>query len=181
MDDYIKLALRTEATENTVLREPRLMHAAIGIMTETVELLLAAYNEDRVNTKEEIGDILWYLAIGCDEMCCTLDEVRQIATASPIELETNPVKLLVETAAEILDTLKRNTFYATTVDHITLGTHFANALVILDWICEDEGWDLSEIQERNIEKLRVRFPEKFTQEQAENRDLEAEHAVLSNE
>lgn len=38
--------------------------------------------------------------------------------------------------------------------------------------------DFEQILERNIAKLRARFPEKFTSEQAINRDLETERKVL---
>jgi hypothetical protein len=40
------------------------------------------------------------------------------------------------------------------------------------------GWDLREILATNIAKLEARYPEKFTEEQAINRDLGAERQVL---
>ena len=40
------------------------------------------------------------------------------------------------------------------------------------------GGDWGDILENNIEKLKERFPEKFTNEDALNRDLDAERAIL---
>jgi len=44
--------------------------------------------------------------------------------------------------------------------------------------CDYFGFDLTDIQEKNIAKLKVRFPEKFSQDQVVNRDLKAEQAAL---
>lgn len=66
--EYIQLAQRTSATRNA---QPgaKLMHGTIGIATESGEILDIAkkyqfYNKpvDIVNLKEELGDLLWYLA-----------------------------------------------------------------------------------------------------------------------
>jgi NTP pyrophosphatase (non-canonical NTP hydrolase) len=55
--------------------DPRLLHALIGIATESTELIEAiltsfAYNEpiDNVNVREEMFDLLWYILIGHDAM-----------------------------------------------------------------------------------------------------------------
>lgn len=92
-----------------------LLHAAIGIATESGELLDAIKKStfygkqlDSVNLREELGDLMWYIAIACESLRTSIDEVCQI----------------------------------------------------------------------NIEKLRTRYPEKFTSEAAINRDLEKERKIL---
>ena len=40
------------------------------------------------------------------------------------------------------------------------------------------GVSFEEIQERNIEKLKARYGEKFTDEKAINRNLETERSIL---
>jgi NTP pyrophosphatase (non-canonical NTP hydrolase) len=118
MNDYIKQAIRTESAKVSFENHERLLHAGIGLATETGEFLdaikKAVYygNElDRVNLKEELGDILWYMAIAMDE----------------------------------------------------LGTDFETEM------------------KRNIEKLKLRYPEKFDQEKAENRNLEKERDILEKD
>ncbi|MAF78178.1 MAG: hypothetical protein CME63_03015 [Halobacteriovoraceae bacterium] len=80
--EYIQDAIRTESTDfksmNRRLEEDgtkRLLHAGIGLSTEAGEFLDALKKHifygkelDRVNLKEEMGDLFWYLAIACDEL-----------------------------------------------------------------------------------------------------------------
>lgn len=79
---YISDAIRTESTDfeamNTRLSSDgtkRLLHAGFGLSTEAGEFLDALKKHifygkelDRVNLKEEMGDLFWYLAIACDEL-----------------------------------------------------------------------------------------------------------------
>lgn len=112
---FVSKALRTETSEFKNQPNPRILHAAIGLCTESGELIDALKKStfygrklDIVNVKEEAGDILWYLAILFDE----------------------------------------------------LGTDFETEM------------------QRVITKLETRFPEKFTEEAAYNRNLEAEREIL---
>ncbi len=80
--DYINDAIVTESRDfeamNSRLNDDglkRLLHAGIGLSTEAGEFLDALKKHifygkelDRVNLKEEIGDLFWYLAIACDEL-----------------------------------------------------------------------------------------------------------------
>jgi NTP pyrophosphatase (non-canonical NTP hydrolase) len=89
MNDFIKLAIRTELdyskvrVDETILR---LNHAAEGMSTEANEFLDVIkkafyYNKplDITNLKEEIGDLLWYIAIACDELDTTFeDEMKRV-------------------------------------------------------------------------------------------------------
>ena len=45
-------------------------------------------------------------------------------------------------------------------------------------LCTFNNFDLEEILQTNIDKLRIRFPEKFTEENALNRNLEQERKTL---
>ena len=73
--EYTKLAIRTESPRE-VIGNPvtnRILHASIGLSTESGELLdqikkhlFYGKELDMQNIKEEIGDMLWYVAILCD-------------------------------------------------------------------------------------------------------------------
>jgi hypothetical protein len=54
-------------------------------------------------------------------------------------------------------------------------------LAILANIAEWFELDFFQVLTNNIDKLKVRYPEKFTEEAAQNRDLEAERAELEKE
>lgn len=71
---FIKQAIRTESP-NFFAPNQRILHAAIGCVTESGEMLDALKKSifygkplDVVNVKEEAGDLLWYLAILFDEV-----------------------------------------------------------------------------------------------------------------
>jgi NTP pyrophosphatase (non-canonical NTP hydrolase) len=75
MKDYIQQAMKTEATHCNVVGKERLLHAGIGMATESGEFLDAVkkavfYGKelDEVNLKEELGDILWYVALAMDAL-----------------------------------------------------------------------------------------------------------------
>ena len=120
--EYKKSALRTESNDFKAISERiskegniRLLHAGIGLATESGEFLDALKKSifygkelDRVNLKEEIGDLLWYCAIALDEL---------------------------------------------------------------------DG-DFESVMATNIAKLKARFPNKFTEEDAENRNLDKEREIL---
>lgn len=75
--NFIKEALRTESIPDVVMTKEliRLLHASIGMQTESAEFsdqikrhVFYGKPLDRVNLKEEIGDLLWYLAIALDTL-----------------------------------------------------------------------------------------------------------------
>jgi len=77
--EYIKLALRSESENykfiGTGKVTPRIEHAIYGVVTEAGELMGAIkkakiYGQDldRVNLIEEMGDLMWYLALLSDDL-----------------------------------------------------------------------------------------------------------------
>ena len=81
--EYIQLAIRTESTVDAQINR-RLDHAADGLCTESGEVKdimkrskFYGKNIDIVNYKEELGDILWYIAIACDALDCTFEELME--------------------------------------------------------------------------------------------------------
>lgn len=95
--EYQKLAPVTENKDFKNIRKRikteqviRLLHAGIGLATEAGELLDALKKHifygkplDVVNIKEEVGDLFWYLAVGCDEIDGDFEDI----------METNIAKL----------------------------------------------------------------------------------------
>lgn len=78
--DFIENAIRTESP-NYYAPNPRILHAAIGCVTESGEMLDAVKKQifygkdlDVTNVKEEAGDLLWYLAILFDELGTSFEE-----------------------------------------------------------------------------------------------------------
>ncbi len=63
---------------------PNILHAAIGLGTESGEFLDNVKKSaffglpfDRINAIEELGDLLWYVAIACETLGTTIPEVME--------------------------------------------------------------------------------------------------------
>jgi len=88
--DFVKQAVRTEAKAFPLDERKypsalydRLLHAGLGLATESGEFLDALKKTffygrelDTVNLIEEIGDLLWYVALACDALDISLEEVQ---------------------------------------------------------------------------------------------------------
>lgn len=89
--DYVKNAIKTESRDFDAIAErmstvenQRLLHAGIGLATEAGELLDALKKHvfygkelDRVNLREELGDIFWYCAIVADQLEVDFSQVME--------------------------------------------------------------------------------------------------------
>lgn len=111
ISDYQKDALRTESTVfNLEAGDDRLLHAGIGLATESGEFLDALKKHifygkplDRTNLKEEIGDLMWYCAIALDELDSTFGEVQETNIA---KLKARYPDKFTEERAETRDLVK---------------------------------------------------------------------------
>lgn len=88
-NEYVTRAIALESNDYDAIlsrtqTKLRLLHGLIGICTETGELqdqlkkhLFYGRQLDTVNLKEELGDLLWYIALCCDELGLTLEEIME--------------------------------------------------------------------------------------------------------
>src|SRR5262245_54651403 len=100
MKDYIQQALRTESKPNLSLmgrmnEHARAVHAIFGLLTEIGELtdqfkrhIFYQAPLDLSNANEEVGDVLWYLAImmdhvGIDFEACMEANIRKLRARYP--------------------------------------------------------------------------------------------------
>lgn len=84
-------------------------------------------------------------------------------------------------AGEAQDVLKKWIFYGKEPDLVELGEEMGDTLWYVMEVLNALGVDLEFVMQQNIEKLRTRYPDKFTEDKAINRDLDAERAVLERE
>lgn len=89
--EYVKNAIKTESNDFPLiasrLSNPtniRLLHAFMGIGTEAGEIndalkkaILYGKTFDRANAVEELGDLMWYIALACDAIEVSLEEVME--------------------------------------------------------------------------------------------------------
>lgn len=85
---------------------------------------------------------------------------------------------LVTEAGEIADVFKKKLAYNKDIDWVNVKEEVGDIMWYVANLCNINGWDLRDILDTNINKLVKRYPEKFTNEKALNRDLEGERSIL---
>jgi len=88
---------------------------------------------------------------------------------------------LVTESGELLDAIKKAAFYGKALDTTNIKEEAGDILWYLALLFNAIGTSFESEQERVINKLKVRFPEKFNEDHAEHRDLVAERKVLETD
>lgn len=88
---------------------------------------------------------------------------------------------MVTEAAEFTDMLKKSIFYGKPLDKVNLKEEIGDLLWYAALALRALDSDFESVMERNIEKLKARYPLKFTEENAVCRDLEKEREILEKE
>ena len=81
-------------------------------------------------------------------------------------------------AGELADVYKKHVFYGRALDAANVREEIGDICWYLAILCDTLGTTIEAEMDRNIAKLRQRYPERFTEESANVRDLEAERSVL---
>ena len=81
-------------------------------------------------------------------------------------------------SAEISDVFKKKLAYNKDIDWVNVKEEIGDLMWYIANLCNLNEWDLENILETNINKLKIRFPEKFTNDLAINRDLLEERKTL---
>lgn len=85
---------------------------------------------------------------------------------------------MVTESAEIADAYKKHFAYGKELDLVNIKEELGDIMWYIACMCELHGWDLRDIMATNIAKLKARYPNKFTSENALNRDLKVERNIL---
>lgn len=160
------------------------LHMTIGMMTEIGEIASAFCEPseggiDLVNLLEEISDIQWYLA--------NYANMHELEYPNILQRDVicYPDKwafgYVIRYTSELADFDKKLLAYGKSVDEYKRKEIFDHLyLSILD-MCQQHHLDMEYGLERNIAKLRQRFPDKFDADKAINRDVIAERIILENQ
>ena len=85
---------------------------------------------------------------------------------------------LVTEAGELMDTFKRTIFYGTLFDRTNLIEELGDLAYYLALMCDANNINMQDVLDTNSRKLKARYPNKFSEDAANNRDLVAERFVL---
>ena len=85
---------------------------------------------------------------------------------------------MITESAEIMDVYKKHIAYGKELDLVNVKEEIGDLMWYIVNMCTINNWDLESILETNINKLKSRYPEKFSSENALNRNLKKEREIL---
>lgn len=188
--EYSRLALRTESIPHIYYsthplqpegeRATRLLHAAMGLVTETAEL---EDHTDKVNLIEEIGDCFWYIPIIQEVVRVDLQPI--LMARLDMGTAANNLRECRRYAAELIDLIgKRHIFYGKELDTNKVVEVTKKYTYYLVRYCASMQVRLEDAWEANIKKLEKRYPDlRFNGEHAVNRNVsnELSHIEMNEE
>ena len=129
-----------------------------------MKVLTEKYVEDVLRTEPSVEDYKKIIArIG-------IKEIRLLHAAMG----------LVTEAGEFMDQIKKHMMYGVPLDEINLIEELGDGNWYEGIALDTLMFSFAEVLHRNIAKLKKRFPEKFNEENAVNRDLNNERKILEN-
>jgi NTP pyrophosphatase (non-canonical NTP hydrolase) len=87
---------------------------------------------------------------------------------------------LVTEAGELTDAVKRSKIFGRELDKVNVIEEAGDIMWYLALLSDELGVPFEDIWEKNVNKLRKRYPEKFTTDKALNRDLDGERKILES-
>ena len=72
-------------------------------------------------------------------------------------------------SGELIDMVKKFVFHSGNLDHVHLKKELGDVLWYCAEIAHSFGWDLDEIMQMNIDKLKTRYPDGFDAERSQHR------------
>jgi len=179
--DYHAAAIRTAKWFPSI--QENLEHAALGLTTEvgefaTVVKRVTIYGkpmtpEMREHAIEELGDLAWYLPLACHAMGTTLDRVVAESdgdfSAMPELSLKHSCLTLAGIAGTIAAIIASISIHGQLDDISELKPMLALTVMALDQCCRAIDADPAAVRAANIGKLRLRFPDAYTDHAAEAR------------
>ena len=152
-------------------------HMIYGMVSEIPELLEAIAKEDYVNVGEEIADLMWYIANYCTFHGIDLQDCLIIDGNKEVSYRTYP-EVFCYFIGELADIEKKELAYKKTYSYEKQIDILQNLVYYIARCCRVMNIDFHKSLYNNIEKLKVRYKDKFTTEEATNRNLEQERTKL---
>lgn len=180
--EYQQLALVTKSKTDSLLKD--VLHAGCGLLTEPGEIVdqykrhwFYGKELDVKNIKEEIGDTLWYIAIAFygleEEMPKAWPSLFALPEESRDLLKIDPNQLIVRVVkygATFFSMAESASKYGLATQAPFLLHEVTSLLTYLSYLADTLGYSIEQAAIDNIEKLKKRYPDGFTQFAALNRD-----------
>ena len=175
LKEYQELTKRTFPDLGS--KQLNILHVILGLNSEFNELYEAT---DDVNRGEEISDIAWYLSNYCNTENIDLWRIFEFRPQLYYFIPKNDdyIPQLQVAISKLTDLVKKNFAYKKELNRVDI----INAVELVGQRLNDcyAYYNINPFESiyKNIEKLKIRFPGKFTEENANNRNLNAEYEAL---
>lgn len=178
-DEYVKNAVRTESPADKVLE--RIKQENFTPMSKFV-CDLPKIVETLAELDKWKKHMFYGKPLGLDrpimskQMFLDLDPkfIRLLHGSMGIATEAGE---LLEALQKVLNRPDQNN-NSSNVDMVNLAEEIGDVMWYTAILCDTLEIDLGAVMEKNIAKLKARYPNKFTEEHAINRDLETERKIL---
>jgi hypothetical protein len=196
---YEQNVLITESNNFLAIRERmddrmlRLLHVGLGLSSELEELTNAYADSknqiiDWVNVAEESSDLLWYCTVAVNALGFDHDEVSSFeneVNGSLVEKHSeaclrSALLSAVCVTGQYNDILKKHLLYGRELNVEKIKKVLQALCLAVSGLCFISGTTISDARRTNINKLKARYGEKFTEAAALNRDLETERKILED-
>lgn len=128
-----------------------------------------SYTEDALRTESHVGAQKFVERLYDDEYLKPI-AIRLIHGLLGVQSESG----------ELADALKKTLYYGQPLDIVNVVEEIGDICWYLAILADACGTTLEHTQRRNIAKLRQRYPDKFTEDSAAERDLQAEREALES-
>lgn len=148
-----------------------LSHMVMGMCSELSEIYDARKKKDLVNVSEEYADVMWYVANYCNIRGYSLESILN---------DGEMFERYSYSIFELTDLVKKYAAYNKAIDTTSEIKHLVNIVknIIGEFDNNILGVSFYQALTNNIDKLKVRFPNKFNDADAITRDLDAERKEL---
>lgn len=195
-ENYVARAVNTECPYGPVQERfgveegdvgLRLAHMSLGIANEIGELhpaidgaIAKETPASKLLVREELGDLAWYSAGVCSVIGLNFNEVASREPFDPSDAMdiVDVLKQMDIGSGSIAEQTKKHVFYGKLADKEQLRLGVIHVVDAIQSIALFFDLDFDKILQDNIAKLATRFPDRFTELDAINRDKDAEYEAM---
>jgi predicted translin family RNA/ssDNA-binding protein len=186
LQEYQQAAIRTESIPDNIKVNKRFALALATMFVRTTDVLDALKKAVIYNNPAKMD---YYLEDYLREIKYLLETVdshmytwhQHVDKEDEIKIDTrvfHGILGMATESGELMNVLVENMRSKKPVDAVNVHEEMHDSSWYMAIIHDALGLDWSEGLARNIAKLKARYPEKFTEHHANNRDLDAERAIL---
>ena len=177
--DYQKLALRTAPPQQdrTIGWETdQILHGAIGMAAEMHEIINVCEEScESESMVAELGDICWYAALCLHGAGYDMEDIEYHSLCNVVDFPTIDLQ---ENISKVLDQAKRLVYYNAPLTHVFI-TSMRKILACVQVLADENNITIDEVMAKNINKLKLRYPDQFSEQQAVQRDLKKERQAFT--